>query len=170
MDNAVGRELFLVLAEQHGLDVFIETGTADGGTAYWASNHFSHVVTVEYIYSTFLLAFQKYWNVPNLKFVQGDSEFWVPHIAYMVTQPALWFLDAHWVGDGEVAPSGVTPIVGELDVIMRQESDHVIVVDDARLFGTEAGYPTVDKVKALCINHGFMFSQEGDMFVLRRNS
>lgn len=59
-------------------------------------------------------------------------------------QPFVFFLDAHWCGgNGEMdgadrylqAPA---PLLGELDVIAGSgRTDHVILIDDVRMFGSD---------------------------------
>ena len=40
-----------------------------------------------------------------------------------------------------------TPVMDELKTILGQRLEHVILIDDARLFVSEYDYPTITKLK-----------------------
>jgi hypothetical protein len=68
-----------------------------------------------------------------------------------VDQPALFWLDRHWSGGVTAKGAVVSPVLNELATILERDvSADVILIDDARLFGTE-GYPTLDDARALIL-------------------
>ena len=51
-----------------------------------------------------------------------------------ITQPAIFWLDAHWSGLNTYGTNDECPILEELDIINTSNSKHVLMIDDARLF------------------------------------
>jgi hypothetical protein len=62
--------------------------------------------------------------------------------------PALFWLDGHYSAGITARGSLETPVQRELEIILASANDHVILVDDARCFGT-GDFPTLDAVRAL---------------------
>ena len=55
----------------------------------------------------------------------------------------LFWLDGHYSGEGTGGCDEVCPIIAELRLIAQSKrKDHCILIDDARLFIGEDGYPT----------------------------
>jgi hypothetical protein len=51
--------------------------------------------------------------------------------------PAVFWLDAHWCGDESFGLTAECPILEEIETINRHhraDADHVLLIDDARLF------------------------------------
>jgi hypothetical protein len=80
--------------------------------------------------------------------LQGDSGEVLASIVAQLESPALFWLDAHYSEGNTARGSLETPVRRELEVILRSPPDHVILVDDARSFGT-GDYPSLDAVQAL---------------------
>src|SRR5579885_221515 len=81
--------------------IFVETGTAMGMFAIWASHVFDRVVTVEFYESIYHSAVERFWKegARNILPIYGDSAKVVPMLRYLITEPAIWWLDAHSVDD-----------------------------------------------------------------------
>ena len=127
----IPRELTLVLKKRHGLDYFFETGTLVGHTAQWASEHFKEVVTVDIN--------QNLKSAGNIFACSGDSAEYLK--GYRFLQPHLFWLDAH--------TNDVCRVLEEIQAINDSGLRHVILVDDARLFGTLPAWPSKQKVMDL---------------------
>jgi len=64
-------------------------------------------------------------------------------------QPALFWLDGHYSGEVTAKGDKNTPIYEELTHIWNApDLGHVILIDDARCFGREAGYPSLEELFA----------------------
>lgn len=160
----------LILDVKGVRSVFVETGSAQGDTTDWASRFFRRVITVEYQYDNYRAVVERFWDYDNVTMIHGDSKDWVKPIAYMLGDtPAVWYLDAHYVGSGEEAPSGNTPIKYELKVIMSLRRFDVVVVDDARLFGVDPNYPSLETVDSLCRAQQFSMElrEDSDSLLIR---
>ena len=59
----------------------------------------------------------------------------------------LFWLDAHYSG-GETAHAALqTPIVKEIDIVLKDNPKNIILIDDARCFDGTNDYPTLDTIK-----------------------
>jgi hypothetical protein len=151
--------------------LYVETGTGTCETLNVAMNHFDRLISVELDLDLHMSAQQSHWDDWNVRLIQGDSYYWMEHIAYSVREPAVWLLDAHFVGGHvPVAKTGTTPVLKELEFLLRSPEEHVILVDDARLFTGTGGYPTQEKVSVLARNAGYGFEIRGDVMVMGRVS
>lgn len=64
-----------------------------------------------------------------------------------IKTPCLFWLDGHYSAGVTARGEKDTPIVEELShIFSSSDIGHVIVVDDARCFGVEPGYPTVEEL------------------------
>lgn len=160
----------LILRFQGGRRLYFETGSAQGESALWAAQHFDRVVTVEFCEDNYIACLQRFWNDPNIKVISGDSGKLMPALEYMIREPAVVMLDAHYVDDGDdrIAPTGVTPIMQELAALLPNAENHVIFIDDARLFGTVEGYPTEQEIKDLAERWFYNFGIYGDVYMLTK--
>jgi hypothetical protein len=64
--------------------------------------------------------------------------------------PSILWLDAHYDHDGREDRRGEvdTPIREELSHALHWAAvGHLVLVDDARLFGSDEAYPTIDEVQ-----------------------
>jgi len=113
---------------------FIETGTSHGDTAYWASNHFDHVYTIEYSKELYELAKAKYGGARNIEFAFGDSRTILPEILNIAPSPAILWLDAHWSGSNSYGEGDECPLMGELAAVECAEKEMIVLIDDARCF------------------------------------
>lgn len=127
-------DLILMLKECSEVNSFIETGTYLGNTAYWSSQKFGQVITLEYSTEMYQQATQKYGNVENIKFLQGDSRVLLQEIVSSLKQPSMFWLDAHWSGGQTYGEEDECPLLEELEIINASPYDHIILIDDARLF------------------------------------
>ncbi len=142
-------KLALGLKEKYDLQFFIETGTLVGNTAKWAAEHFEQVYTIECSYKFYIISRSKVGTIPNVNLFHGFSQHALEGILPSLTGPALIWLDAHWSPDlrYHCFDKVICPVLEEIDVISEFSKDHVILVDDFRLFGKEPGWPSFDVVK-----------------------
>jgi hypothetical protein len=132
-----------------GLDTLVETGTFIGDTPYELRNDFRRIITIELDPRLARNARKRLRRWPHIQVVEGDSERWLRGLAPSLTEPVLFWLDAHWSGGVTAIGAQASPALSELTTIMdRSMHRDVLLVDDARLFGTD-GYPTLDDVEVL---------------------
>jgi len=143
----INRDLALRLRDVLGIQTFIETGTYKGATAVWAAEHFARVITIEGYRKRFDGATRQYaGQFPNIHFFYGDSRHVLSRVLGEVDEPALFWLDAHWCGEGATDAHDIgdeCPLVEELTAINNHAfaAQHAILIDDARLFIQPPPYP-----------------------------
>ena len=124
--------------------------------------HFDRIWTIELGDQLYAEAQEKFRDERKVQLIHGDSgrelgrllpQLDAPAL-FWLDAPALFWLDAHYSGGplrGATSARGEkdTPILEELSHILgAADTRHVVVIDDARLFGTDPAYPTLDAVAA----------------------
>lgn len=135
------------LAEKKELNIFVETGTYMGDMIDELKYNFEFIYSIELykpLYSRAKKIFSKYQYI---KILSGNSSLKIKAILRDIKQPALFWLDAHYSGDGTARASKNTPIIKELEAIAQSSLPHVVVIDDARLFNGQSDYPTIRYIK-----------------------
>jgi hypothetical protein len=120
---------------------FIETGTYFCGTTRWASEVFEKVITIEYSENIYKDAIRKYGHIKNIEFMYGDTRDGLRKIVSKLEGPGFFWLDAHWSGGETYGEQDQCPLIEELALINSSKHDHLIFIDDARLFLSPPGHP-----------------------------
>lgn len=132
------------------LPVFVETGTYLGHTVRAVKNDFQHIYSIELNEDLFSKATLMFSKFPFIHIIQGDSGYVLPELLPCMEQKCLFWLDAHyWGGVTEKLPSK-SPIIRELEAIGNHPiKEHVILIDDARLFKGKNGWIGMEAVFSL---------------------
>jgi hypothetical protein len=147
--QAFKRWMIQDIARRSGMRVMVETGTNFGHTVAASLSSFEIIHTVELFDPLYENAQRRFARFPKVKLHHGDSAHELPLILAELREPALFWLDAHYSGDGTARAAIDTPIVQELQTISNHAvKNHVILIDDARLFDGTNGYPTMDDCRA----------------------
>lgn len=128
------QELVLMLRRSLGIREFVETGTFRGDTAAWASTCFAGVTTMELSDVYHSAAVRRFRNTPNVRALRGNSLDLLRTVGAELREPALFWLDAHWSGLDTAGQEAECPVLQEIQCISSSDLEHVIMVDDARLF------------------------------------
>lgn len=137
-------------ARRYGLRTLVETGTYLGGMVYAMRKDFGRIHTIEVDAALSKLARHRFAALPHVTVHQGDSAEVLPEILRGLDGPALFWLDGHFSGGVTSMGARETPIVEEVTALMAHgERRHVILIDDARCFGTMPDYPTLDAFREL---------------------
>lgn len=140
----VKQQMLLGLARRYSLRLFVETGTSFGDMVRAMIPHFDRIWTIELGDQLYAEAQEKFRDERKVQLIHGDSGRELGRLLPQLDAPALFWLDAT-SARGEKD----TPILEELDHILgAADTRHVVVIDDARLFGTDPAYPTLDTVAA----------------------
>ena len=156
-----------------GARVFVESGTSHGDGVAAILPYVDRVITIEAWDEAFRFAAKRFKNEPKVQLLFGDSAEWLPRMweppilsGYHIDEPAVFWLDAHYSGEGTAKLDKETPIVAELEAIARSPhaAAHSIVIDDARGFGVWPDYPPTPEMEAMCADlfPGHRFFLEGD--------
>jgi hypothetical protein len=129
----VPTQLAEFMQKEFKLSVFVETGTYLAATATWASSIFEEVFTIELSPFMHENAIKKYGSISNIKFLHGESKTVLKDILNEKSSPMLFWLDAHWSGGNTAGENIQCPLLEELKIILDSNSNHFILIDDARL-------------------------------------
>lgn len=153
--RGIPRRRALELKAEYNLRYFVETGSLVGNTAAWAGQHFQTVQSIEVDKLYFLQSRDRCAGMKNVVFYNGDSAVYLSAILESLPGPALIWLDAHWSPDlrGD-RPETVCPVLEEVKQITEDGRDHVVLIDDARLFGSD-GWPTIRQIASVFGKHWF---------------
>lgn len=150
---SIDAALALQLRDAYGIRVFVETGIWHGGTTQWAVQNFEWVWACELDPLLARHAHNRFSEYANLSLATSDSRPFLKALLRHLTEPALIYLDAHYIADKHSAGDPADcPLIGELGIITNCPFLHVVVIDDARLIvGRDPDYlvwPTLEEVKA----------------------
>lgn len=145
-------QVALALRDALGIKTFVETGTAQGDTAFIAAGHFDNVITTEIHEPAFQVAAKHLRGVKdrdglnNIAVLCEDTLTALPKILTPpgldvlrippVNTPALFWLDAHYSGGPTKIGKTECPVIEEIQMIRRANPKHCIFVDDMQIFCT----------------------------------
>jgi len=85
---------------------------------------------------------------PHVELIHGDSSRELGPLMRRIDQPALFWLDGHYSAGDTARGEKDTPVFEELDHILgAPDLGHVVVIDDARCFGSDPAYPTIEALR-----------------------
>jgi FkbM family methyltransferase len=135
-------------ARKYGLNTLIETGTYEGDMVKAMRGRFRVIHSIEIFEPLYWKAVEKFRKFDYIHLHYGNSEDLLPAILEKVDEPVLFWLDAHYSGKGTGRGNIDSPILRELKcIISHPVKNHIILIDDARLFGKENGFPTLNEIK-----------------------
>ena len=134
----------------NGPKIFVETGTFTGATLDRIVRFpgvFCYSIEVERRY--FERARRVLGGRPNVELILGDSACLLPELLERVSEPALFWLDAHYSAGQTGRGAKETAISEELAAIFAHPvKGHIVLIDDARCFDGTGDYPTLAAVLA----------------------
>lgn len=128
---SIPKDLVTKIVKEIKFDNFVETGTFQGGSCFWAAGHFENVYTIEIDPAMSKSTASKPDCPKNIEFLVGNSKNILPTLVGRLTGRSLFWLDGHWCGG--LKKDEECPLMDELRAI-RNVKDSVIFVDDARCF------------------------------------
>jgi hypothetical protein len=150
----------------HDLKIFIETGTYYGGTVKAMLSKFNLIYSIELDMGLWRNASERFASESHVHVMHGDSSLILPEVLTKVNEPCLFWLDGHFSGPGTGRGDIDSPIVKELSAINAHGcNNHVILIDDARAFNGQNGYPMVTQIIEFCkrINPNYCIRVKDDM-------
>lgn len=137
-------QLIRDIAKRFATRVLVETGTNWGNTVASSLRDFDRIYSIELLDEFYHRAVRRFARHSKVRLYHGDSTRELPRILRELREPALFWLDAHYSGDGTGRADVDTPIATELLIISTHTvKNHVILIDDARMFNGTNDYPTL---------------------------
>lgn len=148
--HARKQEIVREYGRRYGVDTLVETGTYLGLMVRAMRREFETVYSIELDEALFRRAQARFGRYSNVHLMQGDSSKLLPELLNRITNPALFWLDAHWSGDITARGETDTPIREELAAVLTHPvaAQHVVLIDDAGDFDG-GDYPTITAVRSL---------------------
>jgi len=120
--------------KKFGYHTLVETGTYKGEMIKANLHNFTKIISVELGDALYADNVEKFKHYAHVELLHGDSGKLMPVILDKIHEPTVFYLDAHAFDWGTVRGDKDSPILEELDVIIKNfKYPHVIVIDDARL-------------------------------------
>jgi hypothetical protein len=152
-------------ALRYDLKVFVETGTFMGDTVEAMKNVVDRIYSIELSRELFEQARERFRAYDHVELIHGDSANVLRHVIAELNQPALFWLDGHLCGGITASGEKETPIHEELEQILcAPDPGHVMIIDDARCFGDDPAYPTIEELTEYILSRrpGVDIVVEGD--------
>jgi hypothetical protein len=128
---------------------FVETGTFTGEMVEAMRPHFHRIVSIEMAPEIHRQAVRRFAGDSRVELLLGDSAAVLPRLLEQIRQPALFWLDGHFMGEHTARGDEDSPVRIELRALLSHPvRGHVVLIDDARLFTGMAGYPTIQELRA----------------------
>src|SRR3954451_4042777 len=143
-DRAKRRHLLSVFRAR-GHEILVESGTYLGGTIAFMLPHARRIVSVEIEPRLYEAARRRFEDDDNVELHLGDAAVLVPELVAGLAEPALIWLDGHFTGGvNTVQGEAIEPAPGILESLGNLELPEgmTVVVNDLRLFGRGAGFPS----------------------------
>ncbi len=115
-----------------------------GDTIWFLRDSFSRLYTIEISPLLAELAVARFKRCQHVRVIQGDSARMLPGIIKEIQEPTLFWLDGHHSAGLTGGAQQDSPIRQEIDAIFSlAEFPFAVLMDDARCFGSEKGYPSL---------------------------
>jgi len=118
------------------IEIFVETGTFQGDTAFAMASVFPRVITIELSTELAEKASERFAMQPEVRVVQGSSASVLKDLHCELSgATVLYWLDAHWCSaDATAGFESQCPLLEELASLGKLQINGAILIDDARLF------------------------------------
>jgi len=155
--------------KKYSHDVFIETGTYLGRMIDAQKEFFKKIYSIEIDKTLFENVVEKYAKHTHIKIYLGDSAYVLKDVMSEIKEPAIFWLDAHYHRNN-IKGAKECPIFEELETIFLSKFDHIILIDDARLFVGKNGYPTLKELSKYIkiINNQYKMEINHDIIHLKK--
>jgi hypothetical protein len=167
------RALIASFAQKYALSTFVETGTFLGDTVEFFRPQFHKLYSIELSKELADKAAARFAGHDNVQIINGDSGVELKKLVKEINGPALYWLDGHYSSEFFMGSEYIvtargekdTPVVSELQTLLKDKHRHVILIDDARLFNGNNDYPKIKEIKQMLqqATHPYTLSVERDI-------
>jgi hypothetical protein len=147
--HRIKQEALCSYRDQFNAKILVETGTFRGDMMHAMADHFDQLFSIELSEPLYQKAKERFRDRPKITILQGDSGRVLGDLIPKLNSTTLFWLDGHYSAGETAKGEKDTPIYEELAHILDDPRfQHVILVDDARLFGTDPSYPKLEELEA----------------------
>ncbi len=133
--------------QKYNCKVLVETGTYLGDMVEAQKNNFSRIITIELSIPLYEKAKRRFRRDQNVTLIQGDSGKVLNEVVKDLNERAVFWLDGHYSSGITAKGDKVSPVYEELEILLNSQiKNHIILIDDARLFKGMGDYPAIEEV------------------------
>ncbi len=145
--HVVKQKTLQTYSKNYGLKILVETGTLYGDMVEAMKKVFDRIYSIELDKGLYEEARKRFNGEKHIELICGDSGVEIINLMNKIDEPALFWLDAHFSGGITAKGENDTPIYKELSTILNApDRGHVMIIDDARSFGSDPDYPNMDEL------------------------
>lgn len=145
--HLIKQRMILDALDQYKPGILVETGTLLGDMVEAMKSRFQRIYSIEISPELARRAKQRFAGDSHVEIIENDSAIALKELVPMLDAPALFWLDGHYSGGNTGKGEKETPIMEELETVLASALPHVVLVDDARCFGTEKDYPSLAELE-----------------------
>lgn len=145
--HLIKQRMILDALDQYKPGILVETGTLLGDMVEAMKSRFQRIYSIEISPELARRAKQRFAGDSHVEIIENDSAIALKELVPMLDGPALFWLDGHYSGGNTGKGEKETPIMEELETVLASALPHVVLVDDARCFGTEKDYPSLAELE-----------------------
>ncbi len=109
--------------------------------------YFDRIYSIELSEDLYRKAKKRFETSKNIALICGDSAKELVNIIERLDRPALFWLDGHYSAGETAKGDKNTPVFEELSqILIGPDTEHVVIIDDARCFGKEPDYPSLKEL------------------------
>jgi hypothetical protein len=167
--HTVKQQAIQYYQKKSGYNILVETGTYKGDMVLAQREFFKKIYSIELSEALYEKAKKRFRGQSNIILLQGNSGDVIRNVLAELKEPAIFWLDGHYSGGITATIEKYSPVREELQtIIASNQLQHIILIDDARGFNGEHGYPTMDEMKDLTAKElpGYHFSVDEDIIRL----
>lgn len=154
-------------ATQSGAAALVETGTYLGDMVEAQKNRFGKIYSIELSEKLHKKAVKRFKGNNNIILLQGDSGTKIAEVVAELKTPAIFWLDGHYSGGITAKADKDCPVPEELHAIFNSPVDHIILIDDARLFDGTNDYPTIGQIQDIIQHYKKKYTIENKDDIIR---
>ena len=145
--HIIKQKTLKVYAKRFKAKILVETGTFYGDMIEAMKHNFDYIFSIELSKELYEKAKERFQDEDHIELINGDSGSELGNILERINQPSLFWLDGHYSSGITAKGSKDTPVYEELNHILNaQDLGHVIIIDDARCFGSDPAYPSIEEL------------------------
>jgi hypothetical protein len=151
--HIVKQKLIESYKKKYSISVLIETGTYMGDMIKSQLNNFTILYSIELSQELWQEAVKRFKKYKHVTLLQGDSGEVLIELMSKIQNRAIFWLDGHYSAGITAKGKKECPIYEELDAIFGSNIDHILLIDDARLFIGEKDYPTIEELSKYILKY-----------------
>jgi hypothetical protein len=134
--------------ERYGYEILVETGTYLGDMVEAQKKNFKKIISIELSAELSEKAKKRFRNDKHIQILNGDSGKILPGVLAGITNSAIFWLDGHYSEGITAKGEKESPIIEELNAILKYRNlSHILLIDDARSFVGKGDYPSIEELK-----------------------